>query len=225
MAGPYPPHRQAGDDSQLPPQQPSYPPPYRERSPYGEKSVPLPSPSVSSFYPGSLPPPVDFVSYPRRRRALWLSLLALGVISIVLIAVLTIRIERPSPVITGFTDAVATTAIQNYLDALSTGDTDVIARNSLCGMYDGVQDQRSDQSLARLASDAFREQFTRADVASIDKIVPWSTYQAQVLFTMRVTTPPTTRTATTEEQAVAQLLRYDNQILVCSFILRTTSQY
>ena len=53
-------------------------------------------------------------------------------------------------------------------------------------MYDAVRDRRSDQALAKLSSDAFRKQFSEAQVTSIDKIVYWSHYQAQVLFTMRV---------------------------------------
>ena len=53
-------------------------------------------------------------------------------------------------------------------------------------MFDAIKDRKSDLALARLASDAFRKQFTRAEVTSIDKIVLSSSYQAQVLFTMKV---------------------------------------
>ena len=83
-------------------------------------------------------------------------------------------------------DATAKTAIQGYLDALEHRDTETIARNALCGIYDAVRDRRSDQALAKLSSDAFRKQFSEAQVTSIDKIVYWSDYQAQVLFSMRV---------------------------------------
>ena len=47
-------------------------------------------------------------------------------------------------------------------------------------------DQRSDQALAKLSSDAFRKQFSEVELTSIDKIVYLSQYQAQALFTMRV---------------------------------------
>ena len=85
-----------------------------------------------------------------------------------------------------FSEGAAKTAIQGYLDALDHRDTDEIIRNALCGMYDGVRDKRSDQALAKLSSDAFRKQFSEVEVTSIDKIVYLSQYQAQALFTMRV---------------------------------------
>ena len=64
----------------------------------------------------------------------------------------------------------------------------------------------------------------RVEVASVDKVVPWSTSQAQALFTMRVAEPGTGRGAAeagTEIQAVAQLLQLDDEILVCSYVQRT----
>lgn len=85
-----------------------------------------------------------------------------------------------------FSEGAATTAIQRYLDALEHRDIDEIARNALCGLYDGVQDKRSDRALAKLSSDAFRKQFSEVELTSIDKIVYLSQYQAQALFTMRV---------------------------------------
>ncbi len=100
-----------------------------------------------------------------------------------------------------------------------------MARNTLCGMFDGIKDRKSDMALARLASDAFRKQFAQAEVTSIDKIVLSSPYQAQVLFTMKVQPAATSRKARDEEQGVAQLLRQDNQLLVCSYLLRTAAQY
>jgi hypothetical protein len=92
-------------------------------------------------------------------------------------------------------------------------------------MFDAITERKSDLALARLSSDAFRTQFTRADVTSIDKIVPTSSYQAQVLFTMRVAPATGSRNARDEQQGVAQLLRQDNQLLVCSYLLRTSAQY
>ena len=149
----------------------------------------------------------------------------LALVGAIVAAVLTIRTDRPTPVAAMFTEAAAKTTIQNYLTALSTGDTEAIARNNLCGLYDGIKDRRSDQALARLSSDAFRRQFTRAEVTSIDKIVLSSAYQAQVLFTMKVAPTSGSRTARQEEQGVAQLLRQDNKLMVCSYLLRTAAQY
>jgi hypothetical protein len=87
-----------------------------------------------------------------------------------------------------------------------------------------VQDRRSDQAVAKLSSDAFRKQFSEAQVTSIDKIVYWSAYQAQVLFSMRVQ-PATGSGARSEVQGVAQLLSQHNQVLVCSYVLRTAGLY
>jgi len=98
----------------------------------------------------------------------------------------------------------------------------------LCGLFDAVKERRSDLALASLSSDAFRKQYSRAEVTSIDKMVQWSPNQAQVLFTMRVA-PATGSTRyqppKDEEQAVAQLLTQDNEILVCSYLPRTAGQY
>ena len=60
-------------------------------------------------------------------------------------------------------------------------------------------------SLANLASDAFRRQYSGAQVASIDKIVTWSPNQAQVLFTMKAKLAGRSKSEV-ERQAVAQLL-------------------
>ena len=92
-------------------------------------------------------------------------------------------------------------------------------------MFDAIKDRKSDLSLARLASDAFRKQFSRAEVISIDEIVLSSSYQAQVLFTMRVAPGSNSRTAKDTEQGVAQILRQNDQMLVCSYLLRTSGQY
>ncbi|HTY27183.1 MAG TPA: hypothetical protein VMD51_03420, partial [Mycobacterium sp.] len=184
-------------------------------------ATPYPGP-----YPGMLPPLVAYGQpRPRRRRALWLTLLALVLVGAAVAAVVIISSARPTAGAGAFSEAATKSAIQNYLTALSNGDTETIARNNLCGMFDAVKDRRGDQALGRLASDAFRRQFTRAEVTSIDKIVLSSSYQAQVLFTMKVAPTSAARSGRNEEQGVAQLLRQDNQLLVCSYLLRTAAQY
>ena len=107
---------------------------------------------------------------------------------------------------------------------------ETVARHTLCGLFDAVKEHRSDLALASLSSDAFRKQYSRAEVTSIDKMVLWSPNQAQVLFTMKVApaADPSTRSLppkSDEEQAVAQLLAQDNEILVCSYLPRTAGQY
>jgi hypothetical protein len=125
---------------------------------------------------------------------------------------------------TAFSEGAAKVAIQDYLDALEHRDVDVIVRNALCGMYDGVRDKRSDQALAKMSSDTFRKQFSEVTLTSIDKIVYLSQYQAQALFTMRVS--PATGGPTREDvQGVAQLLFQRGQIEVCSYVLRTGGSY
>jgi len=225
MAGPYPPHEQAGTEGQPSPGQPAYSEPYPSDQ-YAFSVAPTPLPPYPGVYPGMLPPPASFEKPQRRRRTIWVGVLAVALVGLVVAAVLTIRIDQSTTGPATFTNAAVRTAIQNYLNALSTGNTEIIARNALCGMYDGIKDRRSDQALARLASDAFRKQFTRAEVTSIDKTVLWSSHQAQVLFTMQVTPASSaSRRTLGAEQAVAQLLRQDNQLLVCSYLLRTAAQY
>jgi hypothetical protein len=123
-----------------------------------------------------------------------------------------------------FSEASAKTAVQGYLDALKSRNTDEIARNALCGLYDGVRDRRSDQALAKLSSDAFRKQFSQVQLTSIDKIVYLSQYQAQALFTMQVS-PATGGPMRGQVQGVAQLLLQRSEILVCSYVLRTGGSY
>ena len=125
---------------------------------------------------------------------------------------------------TSFSEGPAKVAIQDYLDALEHRDIDVIVRNALCGMYDGVRDKRSDQALAKLSSDAFRKQFSDVEVTSVDKIVYLSQYQAQALFTMRVS-PATGGPMRADVQGVAQLLFQRGDTLVCSYVLRTGGSY
>jgi len=205
-------------------------PPYTEPRP----SQPIPgqpayarspadqAPPASAAYPG-LPPPV---SYPKRRRR---PLIVGALVALALVAAMTTAIvygtrSERSTAAGALSDATAKTAIQGYLDALEHRDIETIARNTLCGIYDAVRDRRSDEALAKLSSDAFRKQFSQTKVTSIDKIVYWSKYQAQVLFTMRVV-PATGGAPRGGMQGLAQLLIQRNQILVCSYVLRTAGTY
>ena len=210
MAGPYPPYRPGGAEGQ----------PLRGPAGYGAEPYPYPA-----GYPGPLPPPVGFSTPPGSRRVLWWSLLGVALAGVLVAAALAIGASRTSSGSAGFSDAASKAAIQNYLTALSDGDTEAIARNNLCGMFDAVTDRKSDLAVARLSSEAFGKQFDRAEVTSIDRIVPTSDYQAQVLFTMRVAPARTTRNSREEEQGVAQLLRQGDQLLVCSYLLRTAGQF
>ena len=207
MAGPYPPQQPGGTEGQPLP---------------GAYSEPYPGQPV---YPGPLPPPVGYPEPPQRNRALLWGLLALGLVAALVTVAVVFGGGRSGGGGSGFSDASAKSTIQGYLTALSDGDTEAVARNSLCGMFDAIKDRKSDMALARLASDAFRKQFAQAEVTSIDKIVLQSPYQAQVLFTMKVSPASTSRRARDQEQGVAQLLRQGNQTLVCSYLLRTAAQY
>jgi cytoskeletal protein RodZ len=213
MAGPYPPQFGAGPVGSPPP----HPGPVH---PYPDHQGP------PAMYPGVLPPPVP---YPKRRRwrGVLIAFVAVAVLAAAVLAtVLVSRSDDASPS-AKLTNASAQTAIQNYLDALQNGDTEVIARNTLCGLFDAVKEKRSDLALAELSSDAFKKQFGKAEVTSIDKMVFGTPTQAQVLFSMNVT-PAGTRTRPPpemEEQGVAQLVVQDNQVLVCSYLLRAAGQY
>ena len=218
MAGPYPPHQPGGPEGQPFPASPGY-----GVEPY-PSSGPYPGPYPGG-YPGPLPPPIGFSKPPASRRVLWWSLLGVVLVGSLVATVLATGGNRTGTGSAAFTDAASKTAIQDYLTALSTGDTETIARNNLCGMFDAVKDRKSDLAVAGLASDAFRKQFASAEVSSIDEIVPSSSYQAQALFTMRVAPGPGTRRPREEEQGIAQLLRQGNQLLVCSYLLRTSAQY
>ncbi len=202
MAGPYPPHQ--GND------------------PSGEYSVP---PNYGPTYAGPLPPPV---AYPRRPRwpMLAAGLVALAAVAGIVAALVFAGGERSTAAAGGqITTESAQRAIQTYLDALSNKDLEVIARNTLCGIYEGVKDRRADDALAKMSSDAFEKQFSSAEVTSVDAIVFASPNSAQVLFTMRTEPARGTRGGPTERQGVAQLLSYDNQILVCSYVLRTAGAF
>lgn len=216
MSGPYPPDRRLG----------AHGPPFTDTHP----SEPLPAPAPAfgpaahgTVYPGPPPPPLPYPK-PRHRRFVIGALLAL-VLTAALTAVILLGSHGGSTAPSGpFSDATAKTAIQGYLDALEHRDTETIGRNTLCGIYDAVRDRRTDQALAKLSSDAFRKQFSEAKVTAIDKIVYNSDYQAQVLFSMTV--QPSSGSSTRHElQAVAQLLRQHNRILVCSYVMRTSGLY
>ena len=221
MSGPYPPQYGAG------PGGPQMQPEAFGAQPY-PPAQPYPEGRLDSPYPGTLPPPVQ---YPRRKRGKWIiaAVAALAVVAVVgVIAATALTGGRDEPVSGGpLTEASAQAAIQDYLDALSNGDKETVARNTLCGLFDEAKERRADMALAGLSSDAFRRQYSFAEVTSIDKMVTWSPSQSQVLFTMRVEPARSPRGSQPqeEEQAIAQLLSVDGQVLVCSYLPRTTGQY
>ncbi|OBA58501.1 hypothetical protein A5647_20605 [Mycobacterium sp. 1100029.7] len=223
MGGPNSPNPTVGGDGPRPfsEQAVDFPP----DPPAGDTAFAPPSAQdpPSGGYPGPNPPP----GYSKRRspRRVVLGTLA----AVALVAALTAAIVygvRTNGANTGaaFSEASAKTAIQGYLDALENRNTDDIARNALCGLYDGVRDRRSDQALAKLSSDAFRKQFSQVQLTSVDKIVYLSQYQAQVLFTMQVS-PAVGGPMRGQVQGVAQLLFQRGDVLVCSYVLRTGGSY
>lgn len=185
-------------------------------------ATPYPGPQPQGPQPQGPQPPNPPKRHPKR--------LLIGILlAIALVAGLTSAIVygvRTNGANTGstFSDGAAKTAIQTYLTALAHRDTDVIIRNTLCGMADAVKDKRSDQALAKLSSDAFRKQFSEIQVTTIDKIVYLSQYQAQVLFSM-MATPATGGAQHGPLQGIAQLLFQHGQVMVCSYVLRTSGQY
>src|SRR5690348_1780834 len=207
-----------------------YPPEYGAGPVGPQMYAPQPYPdNVAHPYPAMLPP---VLQYPRRRwwRPVAVALLAIvAVVASVIAIVLATRGDNASGH-TALTQASAKAAIQNYLDALSNGDDQTVARHTLCGLYDSVKERRSDLALASLSSDAFRKQYSHAEVTSVDKMVLWSPNQAQVLFTMKVApaSGSSSRTQASnddEQQAVAQVLAQDKETLVCSYLPRTAGQY
>ena len=224
MAGPYPPHQGSGAVGPYPESHPSghHSQPFAVQPTYPEAYV---NPYPSAHYPGQLPP---VVPYPKRRRGrLILGLLvALAVIG-ALVTTIVFAVKGDSgPANTVVTASSAKQAIQSYLDALQKNDVEAIARNNLCGLYDGVKDRRSDNALATLSSDAFQKQFSSAEVTAVDTIVFASPTAAQVLFTMNVVPATGGRAgASAERQGVAQVLAYNNKILVCSYVLRTAGMF
>lgn len=225
MAGPHSPKHTVGGEGPTRPRE-SEPLEFPDDSGAGGPgftAVPQAGPA-SVNYAGQPPAPVPYP--PRRSKRRLIVGLALAV---ALVAVLTVAIVygvRTNGANTGatFSEGAAKTAIQGYLDALEHRDIDEIARNALCGLYDAVQDKRSDQALAKLSSDAFRKQFSQVELTSIDKIVYLSQYQAQALFTMRVS-PVSGGPMRGPVQGIAQLLFQRGQIMVCSYVLRTGGSY
>jgi hypothetical protein len=210
MAGPYPPEYGAG---------PAGPQMYPESF----SDQPYPN-NVPSAYPGMLPPPVQY-----RRKRRWPlvvgAVLAVAVVAGLVAAIVLAAGSNKQAGAGALTDASVKAAIQEYLDAMTNGDDETVARHTLCGLFDSVKERRSDLALAGLSSDAFRKQYSRAEVTSIDKMVQWSPHQAQVLFTMRVVPAGRSGRSDGEEQAVAQLLAHDDETLVCSYLPRTAGQY
>jgi hypothetical protein len=191
--------------------------------------APQPYPeNIPSPYPAMLPPPLQ---YPKRQwwRPVGVAALAIVAVMASVIAIVLALRGNDSSSHTALTDSSAKAAIQEYLDALSKGDDQTVARHTLCGLFDSVKDRRSDLALASLSSDAFRKQYSRAEVTSVDKMVLWSPNQAQVLFSMKVAPASGSSTrkqaSAGEEQAVAQLLSQGNEILVCSYLPRTAGQF
>lgn len=218
MTGPYPPHYGAGPAG---PQ--DYPGGYGQPQPQ-----PYPDAGFGAAYPGALPPPVPYPPRKRRWLAILVAVIAVLAVAGVVTAVALTRGSGENSAGGALTEASARGAIQNYLDALSNGDAETVARHSLCGLFDAVKERRSDLALASLSSDAFRKQYSSAQVTSIDKMVLSSPTQAQVLFTMKVT--PQSRSsrnqpADADEQAIAALVSVDNEVLVCSYLPRTAGQY
>jgi hypothetical protein len=186
---------------------------------------PLPN-SPRSPYPAALPPPLPYP--PGRRRARLITGVSIALAAIAGIAatvVLGVRDDGVAPR-GALTPAAAEQAIQNYLNALSDGDVQAISRNMLCGLYDGVTDRRTDDALAKLSSETFRKQFSRADVTSVDTIVFTSETSAQVLFTMKAAPAAGNRSDDgAERQAVAQLMAHGGDLLVCSYVQRTAGTF
>ncbi|MET0700101.1 MAG: hypothetical protein ABWY93_10580 [Mycobacterium sp.] len=233
MAGPYPPHQGTGAFGPYPDPHPNRPfaapPVYPEAyaNPYQPAPFPPPGPPLDAGPPsGAFPGPPPPVPYPRRRR--WKAVagvvVALVVIAGLVAAVLFAVRKDSASQSTVLTAATAQQAIQDYLDALSKGDIEVISRNSLCGLYDGVKDRRSDNALATLSSDAFQKQFSSVQVTGVDTIVFASPTAAQVLFSMNAV-PAGRSSGSVERQGVAQVLVYNSDILVCSYVLRTAGMF
>ncbi len=219
MAGPHSPNHTVGGSG------PSGPESRAESQPLEFPNDSRAGDPAPSNYAGQPHPPMPYPPPPRSKRRLVVGVL----LAAALVAALTVAIVygvRTNGANTGatFSEGAAKTAIQGYLDALDHRDIEEIERNALCGMYDGVRDKRSDQALAKLSSDAFRKQFSQVEVTSIDKIVYLSQYQAQALFTMKVS-PPGGGPLRGQLQGIAQLLFQRGQIMVCSYVLRTGGSY
>lgn len=230
MSGPYPPPFQGapGPDNTDPRlrQQPYQPTRGQAWGPYR----PLDPPSAP-FYPtgapysqGPLPAPVPYPKQGRWKPIVAL-LLSVAVIAAVVLAVTFVGRDDGGRGGAVLTAATVQDSIQSYLDALSDGDVEAISRNALCGLYDGVRDRRADDALARLSSDAFQKQFSSAQVTSVDTMVFASPNSAQVLFSMQVVPTTGNRGGDDVRQGVAQVLAYGDDVLVCSYVLRTAGTF
>jgi hypothetical protein len=180
-------------------------------------------PAVSSVYPGSLPPPVPYPGT-GRWRLLAVALLVIAVVAGATTAIVFAVNSDTTSVSGRITETRAKSAIQDYLKAMLKGDTDTVARNSACGLWDALKDRGQDQQVARQMSESFRRMFSKADVTSIDKMAFLSRYQVQVLFTMRVM-PVTRGSRQRDEQATANLLSQEGQVYVCQYVPRVGSQF
>ncbi|MGB3484195.1 MAG: hypothetical protein WBB07_18520 [Mycobacterium sp.] len=233
MSGPYPPYHGVGapgPDQRPDPRagQPGYHAdfgqawgPYRPPAPADTPFHPGPA---AAPYPGPPPPPVPYPGPRRRWTLLVAAVLTVAVVAAVAVAVAVAGREdsRGGAVLNNLT---VQRAIQGYLDALLDGDIQNVSRNSLCGLYDGVRDRRADDALARLSSDAFQKQFSSVHVTEIDTMVFASPSSAQVLFTMEVVPTTGSRTGDDVRQGVAQVLAYGEDVLVCSYVLRTAGAF
>ena len=94
-----------------------------------------------------LPPPLQ---YPKRRW--WPPVvavaLAVAVVAAVVTAIVFAARDDNASRNSALTDASAKAAIQEYLDALTKGDDETVARHTLCGLFDAVKENRSDLALA-----------------------------------------------------------------------------
>lgn len=199
-------------------------------NPYGGEPLPYPEQVPPQYgqpyppqYPAALPPPVPYPPTQRKvgKRALLIAAAVVVVAALIGGVLFAVTVSGGR----GLSAANAKSTIQGYLDALVHQDKQAIARHALCGLYDEVKDRSTDLTVANLASDAFRRQFSAAEVTSIDKIVMLSPDQAQVLFTMKVT--PSGRgsqssRSKSEIQAVAQILTQPGESLVCSYLPRSS---
>lgn len=110
-------------------------------------------------------------------------------------------------------------AIQQYLDAMAKGDTETLARNAGCGLFDAVHDKKPEEAIMRITADTFVNTYGTATVKSIDKIVYFSEYQLKVLFTAGV------QKVSDTPQGQAELLIHEGTIYVCSAYLRGGNAY
>ncbi|MFN8069138.1 MAG: hypothetical protein U0R77_10280 [Mycolicibacterium insubricum] len=192
----------------------------------GAATAPAPFPGSPEYrqlygsspgYPGTMPPPV---AYPARRRRwrTWAGAAAAALVAAgAVFGVAALARSHGTGSVGSITDATAKDSIQRFLNALAEQDLETISRNQLCGLYDGITDRRADEAVAKLASAAYRKQYSKTEVTSIDALVPTSDLSAQVLFTMKAT-PAGSQRGTAERQGIAQVQLVKDQVLTCSYI-------